>query len=224
MSRNVWIIIPAFEEEEMIGKVIEGLKKKGFENILVIDDGSEDRTADIAESKDAEVVKHEENRGLGAAIRTGLDKARSKNADIVITFDADGQHDPAEVQKLIDALEDSDFVVGVRDRSQMPLNKRFGNAYLDYITHLFGGPLTDSQSGLRGFGKKALEKINIYSNRYSVSSEIILQVGEKNLDFGPVPIKGIFTDYSKASGTTIASGVRIFLEMMRLKLTHWLSG
>ncbi|KXB05452.1 hypothetical protein AKJ50_00725 [candidate division MSBL1 archaeon SCGC-AAA382A13] len=212
---SVWIIIPAYEEEKMIGNVIEGLKKEGYNQILVVDDGSQDKTAEIAKKKEAIVVSHRENSGLGASIRTGLKRARSRNAEIVITFDADGQHDPKEIKKLLNALNDADIAVGKRDRQEMPLNKRLGNAVLDLITHFLGGPLTDSQSGFRAFGPKTLEKIQIWSDRYSVSSEIIVQAGRKNLNFKDVPIKGIFTQYSKASGTTIASGIKIVIDLLK---------
>lgn len=219
MYKDIWIVIPAYEEEKMIGSVIDGLIEEGYEQVIVVDDGSEDRTGEVSVSRGAKVVRHEDNRGLGAAIRTGLREARSKGAEVVITFDADGQHNPRTIVDLLKALDGADFTVGVRDRGEMPLNKRLGNACLDFITYFLGGPLTDSQSGFRAFGPKALEKIQIRSDRYSVSSEIIIQVGEKDLRFETVPIRGIFTDYSKASGTTIASGVKIFLDLLKLKLS-----
>lgn len=215
MSDDIWIVVPAYEEEDMIGTVLEGLKGEGYDQIIVVDDGSEDRTADIAKSKGAEVIRHKENSGLGASLRTGLRAALDKGADIAVTFDADGQHDPKEIEKLVSALDNADFAVGVRRRLQMPLNKRFGNTVLDILTHFLGGPFTDSQSGFRAFSRKALEEIEIWSDSYSVSSEIIVQVGKKNLSYRTVNIKGIFTEYSKAQGTTIASGISIFFNLFR---------
>lgn len=219
MLEEVWIVVPAYEEERTIGPVLEGLKSEGYGQIIVVDDGSEDRTPEIASSKGAKVVQHENNQGLGSAIRSGLREARSQGAEVVVTFDADGQHDPKEIKELLDKLDDADFAVGVRKRNQMPMNKRLGNAALDYITHFMGGPLTDSQSGFRAFGPRALEKIRIRSNHYSVSSEIIVQVGEKSLRFRELPIEGIFTEYSKSAGTTIASGIKIFIDLLRLKVS-----
>lgn len=219
MSSDVWIVIPAYEEEMTIGSVLEGLNKEGYDRVIVVDDGSEDRTAEISRSKGAKVVSHKDNQGLGAAIRTGLKEARSRGAEVVVTFDADGQHDPKEIDRLIEKLDGADFVIGERSREQMPLNKRVGNYGLDVITYMLGGVLTDSQSGFRAFGPKALAKIRIRSDKYSVSSEIVIQVGEKNLEFESISIKGIFTDYSKSSGTTIASGLKIFLDLLKLKVT-----
>lgn len=218
MSGKISIVIPAYEEEKMIGSVIEGLKKEGYTQIIVVDDASEDKTAQIARSKEAKVIQHDQNRGLGAAIQTGLEEARKQNADIAVTFDADGQHNPKDIKRLIEALDGADLAVGVRDRRKMPLNKRLGNYALDVITHFLGGPLTDSQSGFRALGPKALEKIRIKSDRYSVSSEIMIQAKKKDLKFRTIPIEGIFTEYSKASGTTIASGIRIFFDLLRLKV------
>lgn len=220
MSKDIWIVVPAYEEGKIIGDVLEGLKNEGYGQIIVVDDGSEDNTAEIAESKGAEVIRHKENSGLGASLRTGLRAARDRDADIVVTFDADGQHDPREIDKLIDVLDGADFAVGVRRRLQMPLNKRFGNTALDIITHFLGGPFTDSQSGFRAFNRRALEEIEIWSDSYSVSSEIIVQVGRKDLSFRAVEIKGIFTEYSKAYGTTIASGVKIFFDLFRALTLH----
>ncbi len=224
MSKEIWIVVPAYEEEEMIGHVLEGLKREGYDQIIVVDDGSEDSTAEIARSKGAEVIRHKENSGLGASLRTGLRAARDRDADIAITFDADGQHDPKEIDKLVKALDSADFAVGVRRRLQMPLNKRFGNTALDIITHFFGGPFTDSQSGFRAFSRRALEEVEIWSDSYSVSSEIIMQVGRKNLSCRTVNIKGIFTEYSKAGGTTIASGIKIFFDLFRAMVLHSHSG
>lgn len=221
MSENIWIVIPAYEEGKMIGSVIEDLKETGYDQVIVIDDGSEDNTKKEAESRGAEVIRHKENFGLGAALRTGLREALERDADIAVTFDADGQHDPGEIDKLVSCICDgSDFAVGVRSRFQMPLNKKIGNSLLDILTSFFGGVFTDSQSGFRAFSKDALKAIEIWSDGYSVSSEIVMEVGWNDLDFQHVRIKGIFTDYSQASGTNIASGVKIIFDLFKIMVLH----
>lgn len=218
MEKHVWVVMPAYNEESSIGEVIDGLHRQGFSQLIVVDDGSKDQTGRIARSKGAEVVTHDRNRGLGSALRTGFREARNKNAEIVVTFDSDGQHDPKAIPKLLDALNDSNLAIGIRYRSKMPWNKRLGNSILDVITRLFGGPLTDSQSGFRALDRVALKNIRIRSNLYEVSSEILIQAREKNLKIKGVPIQGIFTEYSEASGTTIASGIRIFLNLFKQKI------
>lgn len=214
---KVWIVIPAYNEEKTIGRVIDGLNKNGWKGIIVVNDGSSDRTAEIAKAKKAIVVSHEKNMGLGAALRTGLSKAVELGADIAVTFDADGQHEPKDVKWLIAKIDGADLVIGARRFVGIPLNKKIGNFVLNMVTKLLGGPLVDSQCGLRAFGPRALEKIQIKSNRYVVSSEIVLQAALKKLRIKEVPVTCYFTPYSKARGTTIFSGIRIAVELLRLR-------
>ncbi|MGC8817068.1 MAG: glycosyltransferase family 2 protein [Candidatus Hadarchaeum sp.] len=217
---KVWIVMPARDEEFAIGGVIDGLQREGWRDIIVVDDGSRDRTAEIARAKGAVVVSHQRNLGLGAALRTGLEEARRRGADCAVTFDADGQHDPREVRKLVEAIDGADLVIGSRRSVNIPLNKRFGNFMLNLITRLMGGPLLDSQSGLRAFSRRALEAIRIRSDRYEVSSEIVINARRLGLRIREVPVSCYFTDYSKARGTTIASGLRIFFRLVRLRLLY----
>ena len=214
-----WIVMPAYNEERSIGKVLDALKREGWRNIIVADDGSRDRTAEIARSKGALVVSHRQNMGLGAALRTGLNKARELGADYAVTFDADGQHDPEAVRALVQALNNADLVIGVRRHLGIPLHKRVGNFGLNLITCLFSGVFTDSQSGSRAFGKRALKLIRIRSNRYEVSSEIIIQAKKRGLRLRGVPVECFYTKYSKARGTTIISGFRIFLALLKQRLS-----
>ena len=215
---KVWIVIPAYNEERMIGKVLRELKAEGWRNIIVVDDCSKDRTGSIAKRMGAVVVKHPYNMGLGAALRTGLAKAYRLGADCAVTFDADGQHDPKAVRKLVKALRSADLVIGVRKLVNPPLHKRIGNFILNLITKMLGGPLTDSQSGLRAFSRKALKRVQIRSNRYEVSSEILIQAQQKKLRIKEVQVKCFFTFYSRARGTTILSGIRIGIHLLRLKI------
>jgi len=207
---DVWIVMPAYNEERTIGGVLDTLRREGYSKVIVVDDGSRDQTAEIARSKGAVVISHPKNMGLGAALRTGLETARERGAGRVVTFDADGQHDPKAVGKLLGALNGADLVIGVREHLGIPLHKRLGNFGLNFITYLFSGVLTDSQSGSRAFNRRALEIIRIQSDRYEVSSEIIIQARKQGLRLKEIPVRCFYTGYSKARGTTIASGVRIF--------------
>lgn len=217
---NCWIVMPAHNEERAIGGVLEALRREGWRNIIVVDDGSRDGTAEIARAQGAVVLRHERNLGLGAALRTGLQEALRRGADCAVTFDADGQHDPRAVRAMVEALEDADLVIGSREFLNVPAHKRFGNFMLNLITRLMGGPLLDSQSGMRAFSRRALAAIPIRSDRYEVSSEIVINARRLGLRIKEVPVKCYFTDYSKARGTTIASGIRIFLRLIRLRALY----
>lgn len=212
------MIIPAYNEEHSIGRVLDDLKKEGWKNLIVVDDGSTDATARIARSKGALVVSHLKNSGLGAALRTGLEKAKELGARRVVTFDADGQHDSKSVAEIVSSLDMADLVIGVRRNVNIPLHKRFGNFVLDFITFIFSGLFTDSQSGNRGFSKRALERVDIKSDRYEVSSEIIIQASKLGLRIKTVPVKCYYNEYSKGKGTTILSGIKIFWKLLVQKV------
>jgi glycosyltransferase involved in cell wall biosynthesis len=211
---KTFIVIPAFNEEKSVGKVIQRLKKEGWHDIIVVDDGSRDRTSSIAHSKGAKVFRHPVNRGLGGALGTGIAAAIENGADIIVTFDADGQHDARQVKRIIIPITTgkADAVVGSRliNPAGMPYIRRVGNWGFNLITYmLFGVWTTDSQSGFRAFSRNAAEKLEIKSNRMEVSSEIIKEIGKKRMRFVEVPIRAIYTDYSLAHGQSHLNGVRI---------------
>lgn len=215
-----WIVMPAYNEERTIGGVIDDLRKEGWRDIIVVDDGSRDMTAEIARRKGAEVLIHPRNMGLGAALRTGLREALKRGGDCAVTFDSDGQHDPKAVKIMVDSIDGADLVIGSRKFLNIPLHKRVGNFGLNLITNIVGGPLVDSQSGMRAFNRRALEAIEIRSNRYEVSSEIAIDARRKGLRIKEIPVKCYFTAYSKARGTTIMSGLRIFVGLVKLRAMY----
>lgn len=217
---KVWIVMPAYNEELSIGGVLDALHDEGWRNIIVVNDGSRDRTAEIAKGKGAVVISHPRNMGLGAALRTGLKAALEHGADCAVTFDADGQHDPKSVRRMVESLDGADFVIGVRHFVGIPANKRLGNFILNFVTLMMGGVLTDSQSGIRALNRRALEAVQIRSNRYEVSSELVVRAKQAGLRIKETPVECFFTPYSRARGTTIASGVKIFISMLKLRLTE----
>ncbi|MEM2978791.1 MAG: glycosyltransferase family 2 protein [Candidatus Hadarchaeales archaeon] len=223
-KEDVWVVVPAYNEERSVGKVLRELKGRGWRNLVVVDDGSVDATGEVARSAGAVVLRHEVNSGLGAALRTGLREAARRGAKAAVTFDADGQHDPDSVERIVEGLEGADFVVGKRRSVGIPLNKRFGNFVLDVLTFLLSGIFTDSQSGNRGFSRKALEEVEIRNDRYAVSSELILLASKKGWRVREVPVKCFYHEYSKAKGTTILSGFRIFLTLLAQEAREWSRG
>ena len=174
---KVIVIIPAYNEASVIGEVIEQTKPF-VQEVIVIDDGSCDRTGEIARGRGAIVVSHSLNRGLGASIGTGLAAGLARGADILITLDADGQHDPAEIPNFITALGDgTDLLIGSRSLTNfvgMPWYRKIAQHIGNVVTYvLFGVYVTDSQSGYRAFSRHAAQVIEIRTNRMEVSSEII---------------------------------------------------
>lgn len=212
--KTIYIVLPAYNEEQAVGPVLRSLQREGYENLVVVDDGSTDKTAEIAAESGADVYRHAINRGLGGALGTGIRAALEKGADIIVTFDSDGQHNPKDIKRLIQPLQKgtADVVIGSRlvNPRGMPFIRRIGNRGLNIITYaLFGVWTTDSQSGLRAFSRHAAEKIAIKTNRMEVSSEIIKEIGRNHLRLKEVPIRPIYTDYSLKHGQKHANGFKI---------------
>ncbi|MBO8174521.1 MAG: HAD hydrolase-like protein [Thermococcus sp.] len=222
---NTYVVVPAYNEERTIGKVLDDLLRYFKpEHIIVVNDGSRDKTEEIAKSKGVRVLTHLVNRGLGGALGTGITFALKKGAELIITFDADGQHlvkDALRVMKSV-AEGKADLAIGSRlkgDVSQMPLIKRFGNFVLDTITTIFAGKyVSDSQSGLRCFNKECASKIKITCDRYAVSSEIIIEASKKGCRIMEVPIRAVYTEYAMKKGTNVFEGIKIALNLLFDKL------
>lgn len=201
-NKKVFIVLPSYLESKVIGKVIRDIKKEGFKNIIVVDDGSKDDTYKIARSENVYVTKHLINRGKGAATQTGLDISRELGADITVTMDSDGQHNPKYIKSLIKPiLEDkADVTIGARleNREDMPLSRRVMNVIANVITWIFFGVyVRDSQSGFRAYSKKSLEKVYTYMDRYEFESEMLGAIKGANLKLVEVPIEVIYTEHSK---------------------------
>ena len=218
---KIFVVVPAYNEEKTIAKVIEDLMKMGLE-IVVVDDGSNDDTYNIVESiikekKHGLLLRHLLNRGLGAALRTGIEAALMEDPDVIVTFDADGQHDPQDILNVSRPIVngEADVVIGERNFKEMPSSKKFGNEVMNIITMMFYGiKVKDSQSGLRAFNKKAAETIIINARDYGVSSEIIGEVKRHELKLKEVPIKTIYTDYSMTKGTNTSEGLKILARLI----------
>jgi glycosyltransferase involved in cell wall biosynthesis len=218
---KIFVVLPAYNEEKTIAKVMEDLMKMGFE-VVVVDDGSQDNTYNIAsniiqENNHGFICKHLLNRGLGAALRTGIEASLMEDPDVIVTFDADGQHDPQDILNVSKPIinGDADVVVGKRNFREMPLSKKLGNQIMNLITLIFYGiKVNDSQSGLRAFNRKAAESIMINARDYGVSSEIVGEVKRHNLKFKEVTIKTIYTEYSMTKGTNLSEGLKILTKLI----------
>ncbi|MEM4383794.1 MAG: glycosyltransferase [Candidatus Caldarchaeum sp.] len=184
--------IPAYNEEKTIAKVILKVKKY-VDKVIVCDDGSTDMTAEIAEALGALVIRHERNMGYGAAISSLFRKAREVDADIMVTLDADGQHEPDDIPRLIEPIlnGESDIVIGSRflGIGDMPTYRKLGIRVINLVAGAKRKGITDTQSGFRAYSRKAIQTINPVEMGMGVSTEILLKAEQNQLKIREVPVK-----------------------------------
>jgi len=187
--------MPAYNEEAYIAKTVLGAKKHA-DAVLVVDDGSKDDTVAIAEALGAIVVRHATNRGYGGALQTIFCTARDLGAEELVIIDSDGQHSPGDISRLLTELrKGNDVVIGSRfvegSAGDIPAYRKVGMKVLDTATTLAGNNLaiTDSQSGFRAYGRKAIEAIHISGEGMSAGSEILIQISDHRLKVAEVPIR-----------------------------------
>ncbi|MBI2010410.1 MAG: glycosyltransferase family 2 protein [Candidatus Chisholmbacteria bacterium] len=218
------VIIPAFNEAPMIRRTLKNLKEVTQKlmpcDILVVDDGSGDKTGTIARNAGVLVLRHKLNRGLGGALGTGLEFAKRQNYDVAVTFDADGQHHPNDIVKATEPIErgEADIVIGTRTKSShgnMPVDRRLIIRGSNVITWLlFGVWTSDSQSGFRAFSKKAIQHVELKTDRMEVASEIFAEAKKHKLKVTEVPITVIYTDYSRSKGQGNLNAINIFYKLL----------
>jgi glycosyltransferase involved in cell wall biosynthesis len=215
-------VIPAYNEESTLPEILESVAPS-VDRIIVVDDGSSDGTSRVALRHEALVVRHWVNRGLGAALGTGFAAALAQDADVILTLDADGQHNPQEIPNFVQAIEDgADVVIGSRllDPRGMPKRRQIANWLGNLVTFvLFGAWVTDSQSGYRAFRREALQRIEIRTDRMEVSSEIIAESRRHGLTLVEIPIEAIYTDYSLSKGQGFLVGIKTLVKLVLHRLT-----
>lgn len=225
---KVCFILPAYDEAKIIDQVIKGLltelKNVDFDyEVIIVDDGSKDDTAEIAEMAGAYVIRHILNTGSGGATATGLSYAQQEGFNIAVTLDADGQHRPKDVLRGVKLMlaGDHDLLIGSRliDSSGMSRVKILGNRGLSFITYLiFGINVTDSQSGLRVFSKKALDQLKWKTSGYEFCSEMLWRAKQQGLHIEEYPIQAVYTEYSSSKGQNNWNGVNIVKSLIRRRV------
>jgi glycosyltransferase involved in cell wall biosynthesis len=215
------IVIPAYNEERTVAEVVREARAIATQ-VVVVDDGSRDRTGELARGAGALVIRHAVNRGVGAALGTGIEAAIRLGADVVVTMDADGQHRAIDAGTVFERVEkgDVELVIGSRlkkgnESGNMPIHRILYNTVGNILTYcLFGIWVTDSQSGLRGLSKKAATTIELRTNGMESLSEFIKEIKEKHWRFDEVPIKAIYTDYSLSKGQNFFVGVKVAIKLI----------
>ena len=212
--------IPAFNEEKNIAVLIIQLKKIA-DKIIVCNDGSTDLTSKIAEELGAIVINHEKNLGYGAAIRSIFLKSKDLDGDILVTFDADGQHRIEDVNRVINPIinGESDLVIGSRflDESakEVPRYRKAGIKLITKITNAtIKKQLTDSQSGFRAYSKKVLNELNPSELGMGISTEILIKASAKNFRISEVPIKIVY-DGDTSTHNPISHGSSVLLSTIK---------
>ncbi len=220
INLNIVIGIPAYNEEENIAKIIVKIKQIS-NKIIVCNDGSTDLTSEIAEKLGVIVINHEKNQGYGAAIRSIFLKAKEIEADILVTFDADGQHRVEDISKVLNPIEEgkADIVIGSRflseESSDIPEYRKLGIKLITKITNTsIKEKITDSQSGFRAYNKKVLSEIVPSEMGMGVSTEILIKASNKACKITEVPIKILYQG-NTSTHNPVSHGASVILSTIK---------
>ncbi len=222
---RILILLPAYNEENNIRSVVKRALPFA-EQVLVVDDGSSDKTAEVAEESGAIVLRNKVNMGKADAMYRGFDYAVKHNFDVVLVLDSDGQHDPAEIPRFVEKLKEGfDIVVGARqfDPSVMPKIRIFANSFSSWLTSLVcRTKISDSQSGYRAIRTEVIKKIRFSSKRYQIETEMLIKAAKCGFKIAFIPIKTIYRKEAKSKINQIIDPLKfIFLV---LKLAFWRCG
>ena len=219
IRETAYVVIAAYNEATCIGRVVEDVAKV-LPNVIVVDDGSVDGTAAAARASARFVLRHAINRGQGAALQTGIEFALRKGAKYIVTFDADGQHDPADIYAMLEPIVRGECDISLGSRflgkaTNLPTSRKWMLRMGIVFTRLVGGvKLSDSHNGFRAFSRRAAERINITLDRMAHASELIDQISAMGLPFKEVPVHIRYTEYSLAKGQQTRGAFRVVLHYL----------
>jgi len=222
MKPKVIVAIPCFNEQDFIGDIVSRARNY-VDKVIVIDDGSTDNTAEVARAAGAEVIQHKERRGAGAATKSGFEAAKANNADLLVTLDGDGQHNPDEIPKVLaPALRgEADLVIGSRfiePQTNVPRYRRFGIDVITWLCNLGSRvKISDSQSCFRAYSRRLLEAVDITEDGFGFSVQMLIQARRKGFVIKEVPISCVY--HSQGSSLNpIAHGLSVAWSVIRLRL------
>ena len=220
---NVWVVIAAYNEGQVIADVIAGLRQTPH-RIVVVDDGSADATADRAQIAGATVVRHPINLGQGAALQTGIQFALANGAEFIVTFDADGQHRTTDIAVMLEALRRNraDFALGSRflgTELHVPALRRLVLRAATWFTRVTTGlRVSDAHNGLRAMTRRGAGVIRLRQNRMAHASEILDQIASSGLNYVEVPVTIDYSRYSMAKGQRSSELLIILLDLFARRL------
>jgi glycosyltransferase involved in cell wall biosynthesis len=223
--KKISIIIPVFNDTQTIRQVVEELLLQTSFQVIIIDDGSVVPVSSSLQGLPVVCLRHRVNLGQGAALQTGFKYALQLQSDIVITFDADGQHAAGDLPALIQPIISQEAAVALGSRfmpesnSAVPFSRNMvlkAGRFVNYL--LCGILLSDAHNGLRAFSRPALEKIVITENRMAHASEILFEIGRHKLPYKEVPVKVHYTDYSRQKGQSSWDGIKVLFDLVLHKL------
>lgn len=221
-SKEVWVVVPAYNEENSIGKILEQFEDTDY-SVLVIDDNSTDHTVEITSGYPITLLKHSVNLGQGASLQTGFHYiVKNTQAKYVVTFDSDGQHDIGDIPKMLAPLISGQYDITLGSRFLKKgsvkgitpaklLTLKAGILFTRLVTGL---RISDTHNGLRGLSIQAIRKIRIKQNRMAHASEILSQISKLNLRYCEVPVTIRYTKYSKEKGQSIFNSFNILWELL----------
>lgn len=222
---DVYVVIPSYNEGQVIRSTVMPLVKVGYK-VVVVDDCSTDDTKQALQGLPIYYLRHEINLGQGAAIQTGLDFCAGQGAQYVVTFDADGQHNYLEIPELLAPIvaDIADVTMGTRflrkeDIAQVPASRKVILKGAIWVNGLFTGLwLTDAHNGFRAMNNKALNAIKLRENRMAHASEILSNIKDAQLRYMEVPVKIIYTEYSKLKGQSSMNSINILIDLILKKI------
>jgi polyprenyl-phospho-N-acetylgalactosaminyl synthase len=223
-KQEIYITIPLYNDSKMILKVIKSLKDKGYNDIVVVDDGSKDNGYGIVKKNtDVIIAKHIINRGQGAALQTGMEIAIEKGAKYIVHFDSDGQHDVKDIDNMLNTLikGNYDIVLGSRflQKNDIPLSKRITLKLGIIFTYLLSRIwLTDVHNGIRVITVETAKKLNIQHDRMEHASEILDKIKVLDLKYTEVPVTIHYTKYSMSKGQSIFNSINIAWKLILAKI------
>lgn len=222
-NSGVWIVVPAYNADDTLASVLHSLISD-YPNVVVVDDGSSDRTSQIAIDSGVWNLRHICNCGQGAALQTGIDFALRNGAQCIVTFDADGQHSPEDIRSLVQPVlqKQADVCLGSRFLGRA-LNLPVSRLLILKLAVLFtrlttGAAVTDAHNGMRAFSRRAAQSIRIRQNRMAHASEILQLILDNGMSFREIPVTIRYTENSLLRGQSSWNSLRIFAQLAAARM------